>query len=1003
LIDVFLKMIKTITNAYEPVHLKAILHPLINQWFFNKFKEFSLPQLYGVMEIHQRKNILISAPTGATKTLTGFLAILNELIDSAEKQILEDKVYCVYISPLKALNYDIEFNLQKPLKEIEELAGKKLGIRIGVRTGDTTAYEKQKMLKNPPHILITTPESLAIMINSPKFKEHLNKVQWTIIDEIHALADNKRGVHLNLTMERLEKISPGITRVGLSATVAPLEEIAKYLVGYQGDELRDCQIVDVQFLKNMDLQVLSPVESLIDTEHPLLYRKMYELMDKLIQEHKTTLIFTNTRSATERVVHNLKELFPQHYHGDGDPIINIAAHHGSLGKEARFETEQNLREGKLKVVVSSTSLELGIDIGYVDLVLCLGSPKSVARFLQRAGRAGHQLHSTVKARIIVMDRDDLVECAILLKAAKEKKIDQVQIPKNALDVLSQQIYGIAINEMINIYELFHLLKGAYCYHTLTWEDFFAVIKYLSGEYVSLEERHVYARIWYDEKTNMIGKKGKMARIIYMTNIGTIPEESYIQVKVGDRVVGMIDEGFLEKMRPGDVFVLGGEVYQFRFSRGMTAQVSASVSRPPTVPSWFSEMLPLSFDLAMEIQRFRRLMEDKFAHQQSKEDILKFIHNYVYVDDKAAQSIYEYFYEQYHFSVIPHNKKIVIEHYTDRGMNYTIFHTLFGRRVNDCLSRSLAYIIGMTQHRDVEITINDNGFYLAADKNFNVLKAFQQLKEEDFRKLLELAIEKSEIFSRRFRHCAARSLMILREYMGRKKNAGRMQIGSRILFNAVKQISNDFPILKEARREVLEDLMDYEHAQWVIDKVVEQEIQLVEVTNQIPSPFAFGLITMGYSDVIKIEDKHEFLRRMHQMVMAKISLKEGKKSGKKVSLESESVYNKKVTEKDAEDAQKVKEEITNNFSYTQLWEDSAKNNPLSEEDEEKKILKEQVWNLKRVPAFAKRELINLVNTGKISETEKFNLIITEIKRHRTEIEKDWPKEIKKFVFEKIGLK
>lgn len=953
-------MISKIDEPYTELQVKSILHPFVNNWFFKKFKEFTPSQAFAVYPIHCRRNILISSPTGSGKTLTGFLSILNELIDSSEKKILEDKVYCVYVSPLKALGSDISINLKTPLMEIEELANKQFGIRIATRTGDTTSYEKSKMLKQTPHILITTPESLAIMINSPKFKEKLTSIQWIIIDEIHALAENKRGVHLSLTMERLERLSPGLARVGLSATIAPLDEIAKYLVGYKSEEDRDCSIVDIQFQKQMDLKVISPVRSLVDTDYMLKHRKMYETIHELIQQHKTTLIFTNTRSATERVVHNLKEMYPQSYKD------NVSAHHGSLSKDSRFKTEQDLRDGNLKVVVSSTSLELGIDIGYIDLVLCLGSPKSVARYLQRAGRAGHKFHSTVKSRIIVMDRDDLVECSLLLKSAVEKKIDRVHIPTKSLDVLAQHIYGIAINEVINIYELFHLIQGSYCFHHLEWDDFFELIRFLSGEYVSLEDRHVYARIWYNKETGEIGKKGKMARTIYMTNIGTIPEETYVKVKVGEQIVGMIDEGFLERLKPGDVFVLGGNVYQYKFSRGMTVQVNTSVNRPPTVPSWFSEMLPLSYDLALEICRFRRLMEDRFKQKESKDKIIDFINNYLYIDENAAESIYHFFYEQYHFSNIPSDKNIIVETYIDKGRTYVIFQTLFGRRVNDCLSRALAYTIGKSQHRDVEIGITDNGFYLSAEKQFNALRAFELVKTENFRQILEDAIERSEILQRRFRHCAARSLMILRTYMGREKKVGRMQIGSKILFNAVKRISNNFPILKEARREVLEDLMDYQHAQEVIDNVANNKISIKTINTETPSPFAFGLISSGYSDVIKVEDKQEFLRRMHQQVLAKISLKEGK----------------------------AKIQENKKFSYSDFWEESQKKQEEAK-DFEKERLKIQTWNLKLVPVYVKEELVKLIEFGKMRNDVK-----TDLKDQLEEIKNEWPEELKNFVLEKI---
>ncbi len=843
--------------------LLAILNPLVEKWFFSKFSYFSLPQLFGVMEIHSRNNILVSAPTGATKTLTGFLSILNELVDSAQKEILQDKVYCVYVSPLKALNYDISVNLITPLKEMAELYGKKLGIRVAVRTGDTSQSEKSKMLKNPPHILITTPESLAILLTSKKFSEHLRAVEWCIVDEIHALAENKRGVHLSLSIERLQRLSPSMTRIGLSATISPLEEIAKFLVGLENSKPRQCKIVDVQFIKKLDLKVISPVSNLIDTPHAEMHHKMYQLIDNLIRQHMTTLIFTNTRSATERVVHHLKEKFPKMYNEA------IGAHHGSLSKEHRHSIENRLREGKLKVVVSSTSLELGIDIGYIDLVILLGSPKSVARCLQRIGRSGHRLHETAKGRIIVLDRDDLVECAVLLKSALEKKIDNIHIPTNCLDVLAQQIFSIAIAEKIHINDLFMLIKQSYCYKDLDKRNFIEIIDYLSGKYVSLEERNIYAKIWLDEDTGMIGRRGKLSRVIFMTNVGTIPDETFVTVKVNDQVIGKIDEAFLERLRPRDVFVLGGSTYEFKFARGMVAQVSATANRPPTVPSWFSEMLPLSFELGIEIGRLRRNINDMLTKNKSKDEILKFIHEYLYVDEYAANSIYEYFYEQFHFSEIPSDKRVVIEVYNDGKQTYHIFHTLFGRRVNDVLSRCVAFAISRIQHRDVEIGINDNGFYIASPKEVQALRAFSLLKSKELRKVAELAIERTEVLKRRFRHCATRALMILRNYMGHYKRVGRQQVSSQILLSAVRRISEDFPILKEARREVLEDLMDIEHSELILKEIEKDNIKVKEVHTPVPSPFAFNLIAQGYIDILKIEDRHEFIKRLHKLVLARI--------------------------------------------------------------------------------------------------------------------------------------
>lgn len=853
------------TELYEVQERKAneiaeMMHPLVREWFFSKYMDFSLTQKYGVMSIWERKDILISAPTGGTKTLTAFLSILNYLVTLAEKNELEDKIYALYTSPLKALTNDIHKNLVEPLEEIQELAKKKKiklqKIRVGLRTGDTTASERAKMARKPPHIFVTTPESLAIILTTKKFVENLRYLEFCVVDEIHAL-ENKRGTYLSITLERLNEASyiyP--VKIGLSATIEPLDEVAKFLVGI--DKERRVGIAKVPLKKQANIKVLTPVKDLVEEGN--IYPKMYDLMDELIQEHQTTLVFTNTRSATERVVNHLKEKFPTIYGDD-----NIAAHHSSLSKEHRFDIEERLRDGKLKVVVCSTSLELGIDIGYIDLVLMLGSPKSSARALQRIGRAGHKLHETAKGRFIVADRDDLIECSVIQKEMIEHKINKITFPKNALDVLAQQIYGMAIYKIWKIDEIFEIIRKSYCYSKLTKNDFYDIISYLSGEY-SLEKNAVYGKIWYDKDTREIGKRGKMARVLYMTNIGTIPEESFVTVKLAPSgtPVGVIDESFLGRMKKGDVFVLGGVKYQYAYTRGMNLYVRGDVRRPPTIPSWFSEMLPLSFDSANEINRFRKLIKDRLENKQKKSEIIKFIEGHLYTTNATATAIFNYMNSQHKFLEIPCSDQIIIERYKG-DKNYLIFHTMYGRRVNDALSRAIAYMLATTRKRDVEIGINDNGFFLAGAK-INIDAVLKKIKTIDLDKTLKEAINKTDVLSRRFRHCATRALMILRSYKGRRKTVGKQQMKSHFLINAVKKISSEFPILREARREVLEDLMDIENTKKVLSWIKQGQVKIKVLETPIPSPFALNLIIQGHSDLIKLEDRQEFLKRMHALHM-----------------------------------------------------------------------------------------------------------------------------------------
>ena len=871
--------------------------PYVKEWFNEQFVGLSPPQRYSFELIHENENSLICAPTGSGKTLSAFLAVLNDLFQMGDKGELDDEIYAVYVSPLRALNNDIQRNLEDPLEGIKEKA-EEMGydvpeVRSSVRTGDTTDKEKSQQLKNSPHILITTPESLGIVLDSPKLKEKLRNARYIITDEIHSLSENKRGVHLSLSYERLEEMAnTSPTRIGLSATQAPIDEIAKYLVGYEADievgkketeydpvnssdiasdedyETRGCTIVDVAASKEIDLETVSPVRDLIHTPPDEINEAMYDQIHNYVQEHESTIIFTNTRSATERVVNNLKDRFPDYYED------NIGAHHSSMSREVRLEVEEKLKKGEMKVGVTSTSLELGVDIGAVDLVLQLGSPKGVARGIQRIGRSGHKIGKKAKGKMIVTDRDDAMECSVLTKCAKEDELDRIQIPTNALDVLAQHIVGMACNHRWDIDHAYNVIRKSYNYRHLNHEDFEAVMKYLAGEY-ELEDQNVYRKIWKNEKRGLFGRSGKMTRVIYMTNIGTIPDESGYDVETrgNKNYIGTLDEEFLDRLTKGDIFTLGGSTYEFKYAKGMKVFVDPKPNASPTVPSWYSERLPLSYDLGLKIGRFRQQVGKQIAMGAGDDDIVQWImHNY-YLDEDTAWAIYGYVKEQHQFTgeVSTHEDIIVEKYIDDDGKQNFIFLTIYGRRVHDALARILAHLLQKRIGSNIGMVIDDNGFILVTPRRpVDLERLIDQLIDCEAEKELRNAVKKTELMKRRFRHVGGRSLMILRNYQGNSKTVGQQQMKGHFLLSTIRdQYGEDFPMIKETYREIMEDAMDIQHAEEVIEGLDSGEITYELRDTSIPSPFSHNLLLQGSTDVVKMEDKKERLQKLHQQVMDRI--------------------------------------------------------------------------------------------------------------------------------------
>jgi len=837
--------------------------PLIRKWFNSKFDDLTPPQSMAVPLIHNKENVLVSSPTGSGKTLTAFLSIINDFLKIHRESKFEDGVHAIYISPLKALANDIDRNLKQPLNEMmkiaEELDIDVPEIKVAVRSGDTSLKERARMVRKPPHIIITTPESLGLLLSSKKFRDHFRKTRYIILDEIHDLANNKRGTHLSLSVERLAQlIDNEPVRIGLSATQAPIEDIAGFLGGFIKGKPRPVNIVDVKERKHLDLKVICPVDNLTLHSTEVINSKMYDLLVDLVNDHRTTLIFTNTRSGTESIAIQLKER----------GIEKLAAHHGSLSKEMRLDVEEKLKGGEMDVVVSSTSLELGIDIGYVDLVVQIGSPKSIAKGLQRIGRAGHDLKAISKGRLVVFDPDDLVECAVLVRSAYKGQIDRVSIPEKATDVLAQSIIGMSLDRNWNSDEMYELVVSAYPYRNLTKHEFLDVLDFLGGN--ALEKHGVYPKIWYNKKDKDIGIK-RGSRQIYNMNIGTIPQEINYTVVLEGRgaQLGNLSEKFVENLSKNDIFVLGGRTYQFLECNRTTVVVKDGLGRKPTVPSWSGEMLPRSFDLSESVGKFRAEVENKL--ELDEEEIIEWLKKEFRLDKGAAKTIISHLDEQKKIcGFVPSDKQLMVEGYIDnRGRSGAIFHFPFGRRVNDALSRAFAFKLGKEIGSSVRISLSDDAFLLTFPSRLAIEGIADRLLPKSLEPLLRKAITNTEIFAQRFRHCANRSFMVLRNYKGREISLPRQQLRTSQVLEAINEVDS-FPMLEEAYREVLYDAFDLKNAQIIIDDILKGERKIKYRTySPVPSPLSHSLILSGLSDIVLMEDRSALLRELHAQVLGRV--------------------------------------------------------------------------------------------------------------------------------------
>jgi ATP-dependent Lhr-like helicase len=806
--------------------------PLVAEWFTNRFGQPTEPQIAGWREIRTGRNVLISAPTGSGKTLAAFLICLDGLVRAARSGDLAAETQILYVSPLKALSNDVRKNLDGPLAEIAELAALRgvplAPIRTAVRTGDTPAADRQRMRKEAPHILVTTPESLFILLTAERSREMLRSVRTVIVDEIHAIADDKRGLHLALTLARLNKVAHRTPqKIGLSATVRPIEEVAKYLAPGTG-------IVDVGHRREMDLAVEITNDELGAVATSEMWEEIYDRLAGHILRERTTLVFVNTRRLSERVAHALAaRLGPN----------AVLPHHGSLARTLRLDAETRLKNGELRAVVATASLELGIDIGTVDLAIQIGSPRSIAVALQRIGRSGHWVGAKPRGILFPTTRDELIECAAIIHAIRAGDLERIEIPQNALDILAQQIVAETSCEDRGEAELYDLFRTAYPYRDLALSDYEAVVEMLS-EGIATSRGRSGALVHRDQVNHRLrGRRG--AKLAAITSGGAIPESAAhsVVVEPEGKVVGTIDEDFAVESLTGDVFLLGTHSWRIRHVGQGRVRVEDAHGAKPSLPFWLGEAPGRSIELSAAVSRVRENAAEAVCTELDEGALRQAV---AYVQAGVAS-----------LGALPSTDTVVAERFFDEsGGMQLILHAPFGSRINRAWGLALRKRFCRTFNFELQAAATDNGIVISLSEQhaFPLETVFEFLSADTVEDVLRDALLAAPMFGVRWRWNASRALTILRFRGGAKVPAPIQRMRAEDLLASVfpDQVAcaenltgpiriPDHPLVNETISNCLHEAMDVDGLKRVLEGLERGTIRRVAVENPMPSVFSHEIL------------------------------------------------------------------------------------------------------------------------------------------------------------------